>query len=242
MVALVISVNVYRSVKTLRLQLDTIKRYVLCDHVVLLNCDVAFMRELKDERFEANVIVNPTFIPKARYTGSLTRGIVCNMRYALSNLEFDFFLVLSGRTVFYRELRLEDLKARQPRWPNRAARTTALSGPPPNESWHWPSFKKTELAKHYTRQGRKLHTTMHEGVCFYRTVVRNIVRFLGTHLDIARDLFSFPNCVEEFALQTIATIEVDRSLYYGFIYIGNGCYNECDVSDRSKYTKKIDFL
>lgn len=62
--------------------------------------------------------------------------------------------------------------------------------------------------------------------------------YLHQHSEISNDLFNFPCCVEEFALQTVASNESED----GYFYIGNGQGEYCDTENINLYTRKILFL
>lgn len=75
--------------------------------------------------------------------------------------------------------------------------------------------------------------SMHEGVCFASDTCESIISFFGDNQDIMNELFTFDGCVEEFALQSLA------SNYGGFYYIGNGCDTKnLDEVDPTKFTYK----
>jgi hypothetical protein len=224
----VFSINVYNSVPTLELQLRSIKIFVHGTYVVILNSTPEFRHLLPP--LPQNVIVNPHLISKRRFHGSILKGIVSNMHYALRHLQFKHFIVLSGRNIFYRPMHLDGLKRLAPFRPLREK-----SGTP--DDWHWGEMKNTLLAQHYLATGFRLHASAHEGLCLSAAACHAIVSFLNKNGAIAENLFQKCACVEEFALQTIATIESD-----GFLYIGNGCGPECDEANINIYTRKIPFL
>jgi hypothetical protein len=66
------------------------------------------------------------------------------------------------------------------------------------------------------------------------------MKFLIDHNDIKEELFTWESTVEEFALQTIAMNEI-KNKEYGYIYIGNGCYENVDMDLKDRYLKKIPF-
>jgi hypothetical protein len=224
----VISVNVYCSPPTLNLQLQSIQENVKGSYVVILNLTPEFLHCLPP--LPENVVVNPQLISKRRYHGSILQGIVSNMQYAVARYEFHYFMVLSGRTIFYRPMDLDGLKRKAPDKPLREM------GETPND-WNWNKFKSTLLAKHYLSYGFRLQGSMHEGLCFGAPASRTIVAFLNKYRHFAEDLYNKETCVEEFALQTIASIEST-----GFLYLGNGCALEYNETNPDLYTRKIVFL
>ena len=243
----VVSINIYKSVKTLQYQLKTIKEHLNVKYVVIINCN-KYMRDilvLSKMKLEKNIYLNPEILEKKRYHGSLTQGIVSNMNYAMKNFDFKYFLVMSGRTIFYRPINIEKFDGyfKNNKWSSFEEMEADRRGPFPFMDWKWPSFKQTKLAKYYMDNNYKLATQVHEGVCFSCNVTKNIIRFLENNLEITKDLYDFNDCVEEFSLNTISTNECDiENLEYGYIYIGNGSVDDCDYSNENLYTRKIRFL
>ena len=242
MTQVILSINVYKSLPTLLKQIETIQQYVPYDHIILLNCNACMYYILKYTTLPANVIINPEIIEKKRFDGSVTRGIVSNMDYALKTLTFRYFIILSSRTIFYKQLDLENLDRLQPRWATMEERAKTCIGPFPSVGWHWPTLKQTALVRHYLKNRFKLYVSAHEGLCFSANVVQNIMAFFNKNPRIRDDILTYKYCVEEFALQTIAYNEVDSNLEYGFLDLGHGVTNAYDPLAENKYTRKIPFL
>lgn len=240
---IIISINVYQKPSFLLYQLENIREHVQSPYRIILNCNDTMFNELQD--LPENVVKNPEVINKRRFHGSLVHGIYSNMIYALDHYTFDYFIVLSSRTIFYRKVNVTalDIAAQQICAPDKyRACTTDFS------TWQWPLFVKTLLAKWVrangsahdglclhksVHEGRCLHKSAHEGLCFRQDVIRNIHHFLSDNPVITQDLIVFPACVEEFALQTIAGGD--------YLYLGHGIMNNVDMSDPNKYTRKINF-
>lgn len=240
---IIISINVYKSILTLRKQLNSIQNFVLCNYIIILNCDDNMYNILKDLSEFKNLYINPEIINKERYDGSLTKGIVSNMLYATNNFDFKYFLILSGRTIFYKNLKLENLDILKKNLKNIDEINNLLIGNFNDIDWHWSSFKETELAKYYLNKGYKLYKSDHEGLCFGYIVINNILNFIKNNIDIMNNIYNYKHCVEEFALQTISYNEINNiNLEYGFIYIGNGIDEQCDMNAEHKYTCKILYL
>jgi hypothetical protein len=198
--------------------------------------------ELKGGSLGDNIILNPEILEKKRSHGSLTQGIISNMEYANTHFIFKHCIILSGRTVFYKDMSTNDLDKLIQVWNCIEERGRNIKQPFTDMSWHWPSFRKTLLAKQYLSQGYSLVGSEHEGITFTYNVVTNILRYLNNNKAIKDDLFSFNKCVEEFALQTIAMNEFDPENYEnGFRLLGHGVTNDCDVTKRNKFTRKIDY-
>jgi hypothetical protein len=202
---------------------------------------------LQDRKLEDNIHINPEIIEKNRFHGSLTHGIISNMKYALQHFEFSYFFILSGRTIFYRDVDINKFRNyfSKNRWSSVEDMESNRQGflECNYVDWHWPCLKSTELAKYYISRNYKLVYSPHEGLCFSYNVVKNILNFLENNSEIAYDLYNFNYCVEEFSIQTISENEYDiNNMEYGFVYIGNGHDNECDENNLDLYTRKIDFL
>jgi len=152
-------------------------------------------------------------LEKNRFHGSLTEGIYRNMKYALSNFTFEYFIVASSRNMFDNSLKLSDLKKlgtdeKKEKKPYKAE---------DYQGWWWSTFANTSLYKHYQSQDSGFNSSPHEGLVLKHSACEKIVSFLEEHQDIKQDLFNYKGCVEEFALQSIAVNEGDD-----FYYIGNG--------------------
>ena len=242
----VISVNIYKSVETLECQLESIKKHVQKNYIVILNCNKYMFDMLQDKKLEDNIHINPEIIEKHTFHGSLTRGIVSNMKYALQHFKFSYFLILSGRTIFYRDVDIEKFRNYFSKkiWSSVEDMESNRIGPLDYAYWHWPSLMNTKLAKYYIDKNYKLSSCgAHEGLCVSYNVTKNIVNFLENNPEIADDLYNFNNCVEEFSIHTISDNEYDiDNMEYGFVYIGNGTSTECDQNNLDLYTKKISFL
>lgn len=243
---IVVSINIYKSTNTLQYQLATIKEHLGANYVVVLNCNKYMYDTIRSTiDMEHNVYLNPEILEKKRYHGSLTQGIVSNMKYSLEHFKFKYFVVLSGRTIFYRPINIQQFDSyfEKKKWKDLQERETVRGGAFPFMDWKWPSLKKTKLAKYYIDRNYTLIGEVHEGMCMSYNVIKNIVKFVDNNIEIINDLYNFNDCVEEFSLHTIASNEYDiNNLEYGFIYIGNGSSEKCDYNDKDKYTRKISFL
>lgn len=239
-VDLVVSINIFQNPNFLDKQLASIASYVLSPYIVILNCNDYMFQALKDRALPSNVYINPEIINKGCFNGTLTQGIVSNMMYVNSRFLYKYFIVLSGRTFFYRHMTLANLDTMKKKWDNSDHMINTQKGDFTDMNWHWPKFRNTLLAKHYLNNGFRLYGEAHEGLVFSYNVAQNILTFLNTNPIIRDDLFTFNLCVEEFALQTISQNEVNpANLEYGFIYIGNGCGETYDPTNTNRYTRKI---
>jgi hypothetical protein len=73
-------------------------------------------KELLSIKLPDNIFINPEIIEKRRDHGSIIHGIVSNMNFALQNFSFKYFLILSGRTILYRELQTKNLDSQCKKW------------------------------------------------------------------------------------------------------------------------------
>ena len=242
---IVVSINIYKSKKTLEYQLNTIKEHLNTTYVVIVNCNQYMYDLLSDTTLDNNIYLNPEIIQKSRYHGSLTRGIVSNMKYALDNFDFKYFVVMSGRTIFYRSITIDKFHSyfEKNKWSSLEEKESNIHGEFPFTDWKWPSFKNTKLAKYYMNNNYKLYSQAHEGVCFSYNVTKNIVLFLQNNLEIAEDLYNYNDCVEEFSLNKISSNECNiNNLEHGFVYLGNGSGEGYNGNDHDRYMCKIPFL
>jgi hypothetical protein len=202
----------------MRMQLENIAMKVKATEVrVLLNCNDYMLTTLSSIELPPYAAVNPTPINKKRFHGSITQGIVANLRLAAEQ-EFDHFLILSASSKLALPLSIRNIRAGYGMckkhvqnsclgqlcrlshcgyirtWPH-----AKKNGP-----WLFGAFATTALGKHVLAQKGKLIGSRHEGLVIDRATGLKILKFLDEHPDIADDLYNTENAVEEFALQTLA--------------------------------------
>lgn len=226
---IVISINVHEKPDYLMDQLDNINEYVKFQKfIIILNCNDFMHHQLISKREELsakNTIINPFPLNKRRFHGSLTQGIISNMKYALENFDFDFFLVMSSREFFYQKLHdYEQI----------LENATECYGKNYNTNeWHWPRMKNTKLFQYIVNNNLYFSCSAHEGLCLDVECCVNVNKFLIEHPDIESDLYNFNHCVEEFAIQSIC------DNYGRYYYIGNGVENTSpDKANKKKFTLK----
>jgi len=222
---IIFSINVHEKVDFLKKQLDNIREFVLSNYIVVLNCNQYMYEECSKTGFPPNIWINPEIIEKKRFHGSITQGIYSNMKYAFNiHADFRYFVVLSSRNMFYKPMQEGDLAGRQMRVQNpHAYQTLCKTRKTVTKDWHWKSFKKTMLACFFTKHDFSLYSSQHEGLVFHKTVCLNMIWFLDSKPMIRDHLFQYNNCVEEFALQTIAVNCIHpQKRQVGFISIGRG--------------------
>jgi hypothetical protein len=214
-VEVVFAINCHENVPFLIQQLRNIELHVKVRYTVVLNCNAYMFVRVADNSVISqmpHIFVNPEYMEKRRYHGSLTRGIHSNMRWAMHRMKFEWLVVLSSRTMFYNDLDSESL-LRMRLCPG-THRRVGLDGP---YSWHWSIFCRTKLARHLADGGAPLVGCVHEGLVLSAQGCRAIAEYLEVHVDIREELFRTKGCVEEFALQSIS-----HSYGGGFYYIGTG--------------------
>lgn len=255
---IIISINVHNNLEYLLKQIENINDFVPLKKKIILNCNDFMFDQIKNVAIE-NVEVFPEPLNKKTFHGSLTHGIVCNMSYALNNYQFDYFLIMSSREFFYNILyntsQIEDhiinedkiqvgkVDFRLPNfykcgnycreygdhvsWQNSDSNSDLVN------MWWWPKFSGTKLYNYIKKNNINFAHSMHEGLCFRYDGCQYIMDFFQKNENIMYDLFEYNACVEEFALQSIA------SNYDGFYYIGNGCDTKLlDEVDLTKFTYK----
>jgi hypothetical protein len=238
---ILISINVFEKPEFLLKHIKNIEEHVQNQHIIVLSCNDYMFDALKYIDMPSNVHVNPEIINKRRFHGSLTQGILSNMRYAMDRFAFDYFIILASGTFFYNSIDIPTLNSLQNTWKNNDEReeTIQLDISTNYNSWHWPSFLTTQLGVYYNTLNRKMIGCAHEGITFSINVCKNILQFLTTHKDIEQNLVSCEHCVEEFSLQTIAFNEVDfTNREYGHIVLGRGFWIESKPTDKEKWTYK----
>lgn len=230
---IIFSINVHEKIIFLLKQIQNIEKYVKVKYKIIINPNSYMFNEITKNNFIQNLnyifINNPC--DKKLYHGSLSKGIYLNMEYAINNFEFDYFIILSSRNFFYREINDKNIKSfvkicKGPQQKYVSGLVYGGGGITYNElkidknrnieQWHWPKFKNTELFKYIQNNNLLFSSSTHEGLCFDINLTKKIVNFLNTYVLIKNDLFDFDSCVEEFALQSIC-INLGNNYYH----IGN---------------------
>lgn len=223
---IIVSINVHEKPEYLLTQLSNIKEYLILEHKIILNCNDFMFAQLKNIVSD-DIILNPIPINKRRFHGSLTQGVVSNLEYSIAQYDFNYFLVMSSREFFHKKLEsFNQIEANKFEY--------ILSDPGVCD-WHWPSFKQTKLLQYIFEKKQKFSGSAHEGLCFNKESCIYLQSFLNDNLDIKQDIFNFPNCVEEFALQSICCNKFD------YFYLGNGvhCVDSSNYRPESLTHKRV---
>lgn len=217
---IVFSINVHENLNFLIKQIEDIEANVLVDFVVIINAnEYMYIEIFNNELLKArdNIILYPEFVNKIHNHGSLTKGIYLNMEYAIENYQFEYFIVLSSRNLFYNKLHKD----------NYNNLPKICDGLYINQfnfyEWHWPLFLQTELGKYIIANNLLFCKSYeyHEGLTFDYVSSIKIIDFLKENEDIKNNIFNFNWGVEEFVLHTIS---LNLNGYY--YHIGNWTLND----------------
>ena len=202
-VTIVFSINVHENLSFLRKQIEDIEANVLLDFVIIINANELMYNEIRESDLlstKANIELYPEYINKIHNHGSLSKGIYLNMEYAIKNYQFEYFVVLSSRNLFYNKLHKDNyhnmLKICE------GATYDQLN----KKEWHWPIFLQTTLGNYIINNNMRFCRSFeyHEGATFDYDTSSKIVDFLEKNEDIKSNLFEFNWGIEEFAFQTIS--------------------------------------
>ena len=232
---IIVSINVHENLSFLEKQIENIKTHLLLPHKIILNCSVAFHKELQERKAfirNENVILNPEPLNKKRYHGSILQGIYSNLKGARKNYSFDYFLVLSSRTFFYRDFKISDIQ----QLPKRESFKTIKNIKKSKKMKRFSSFLQTKLAQHIKKnQPERFVACAHEGLFFDSQNCDTICDFLENNKKIREELFQWKWCIEEFALQTICMF---KDGYYYNIGRGLQIYNLENIPYEEKHINK----
>ena len=200
---IVFSINVHEHFNFLRKQIEDIETNVLLDYVIIINANQYMYDEIINSGIlneKANIELYPEYVNKKHYHGSLTKGICLNMEYAIKNYQFEYFVILSSRNLFYNKLHNDNYKNMR-----KICEGSSFEKIIKHE-WHWPLFFQTILGQYIIMNNLifSKHDEYHEGLTFDYISSLRVVEFLQNNELIKNDLFKFNCCVEEFALQTIS--------------------------------------
>lgn len=217
---IIFSINVHENLNFLIKQIEDIEANVLVDFVVIINANEYMYIEIFNNdllKAKDNIILYPEFVNKIHNNGSLTKGIYLNMEYAIKNYQFEYFIVLSSRNLFYNKLHNDNYNNLP-----KICEGLYINQLNVNE-WHWPLFLQTELGKFIIANNLLFCKSYeyHEGLTFDYVSVIKIIDFFEKNEDIKNNIFEFNWGVEEFALHTIS---LNLSGYY--YQIGNWTLND----------------
>lgn len=202
---IIISINAFHY-PALKRVIESCKKHIKDDFVVVLNNSTKLNQRLKETdylSFNENIICNPDFFDKSRFHGSVTKGIVSNIDFALNNFDgWEQLIILTNRTHFFQDVYVKELNEHSREWAHHWRNREDVGKFKDKKGWHWRRFKNTKLAKYFW-EGIPAWG-FHDGVVLDRKSCMYINEFLKKEKEIAEDLFNTRACVEEFAPHTIA--------------------------------------
>jgi hypothetical protein len=227
------SVNVHEKPDYFMRQLGNINDHIRINKVVFVNANDYMYDQLQSKK---GFVLNPEPINKRRLHGSLTRGIISNMRLALKELgHFEYFLVMSSRDFFLQEsdrvgpdkenlYRIGDLDDEVNFGIGYIGRDYSKN------DWHWPIFRRSKMYRYLMERKMLYASSPHEGLCIDRESCLRVVEFLDSPAEIQEDVFNFEWCMEEFAIQSKC------ANFKGFSNVGKGVW---EVKDEHLHPNKL---
>ena len=215
---IIFSINVHEKREFLIKQINNIKNYVSLNYIIIINTNTYMYNKLLNCPFiksQKNIILNNEYFDKQRFHGSLTKGIFLNMKLAIDNYKFKYFMILSSRNMFYNKLNNENYHLLD-KTNKDNLNCDNHEGPQyiqtlPKNKWHWPSFLQTKLSKYIIKNNMIFTGCCHEGLTFDYKSCQEIIKFSSNNEKIMVEIFNWDRCVEEFALQTIC---INMTGYY----------------------------
>ncbi len=231
MCTIVISICVFQEPEVVKEQLRNISYFTSQFEKVYIiyNCNDIMYKTLVNNKLEcsnAEVIINPDIINKKRYTGLINAGIMSNLKYAVDNLKFDYFLMISSRTALTASINSEKIRHFMSITNNniqhlkktgkkffystgfndyRICDGTTQEGyksyldkDPSILQWFW--GRDTLNSKRWFQKMLEFDFIIggkHEGICFTYDLSNRIYDFLKRHPDLEREMRKSPHCVEE---------------------------------------------
>ena len=233
---IVFSINVHENLNFLIKQIEDIEANVLVDFIVILNANEYMYIEISNSEIlkaKDNIILYSDFVNKIHNHGSLTKGIYLNMKYAIENYHFEYFIILSSRNLFYNKLHKDNYNNIP-----KICEGSYINQFNFNE-WHWPIFLQTELSKFIIANKLLFCKSYeyHEGLAFDFISAEKIIDFFEKNEDIKNNIFEFNWGVEEFALHTIS---LNLSGYYYNIgnWTNNNDFLNIDKLPKDKFVYK----
>uniref|UniRef100_A0A6C0J4G8 Glycosyltransferase n=1 Tax=viral metagenome TaxID=1070528 RepID=A0A6C0J4G8_9ZZZZ len=225
---LIISINVHKDINFLVKQLENIDKYVKLKYLVILNCNKLMAKKFKKHRKlfkNFSVIIHPKPFNKKKGTGTLLKGIFMNLTYSKITYNFNYFLILTSRTIFYNILNKENIKHIK----KKKKRNTKIG-----RQFY---VKNNKLIDHIKKRKGYYSSGASAGIVLNKKNYTTVINFLTKYPNIRDNLFSLNVIAEEFALQTIC---INYCKYY--FYIGNGIKKISNIKDLNKLRKKGNFV
>jgi len=228
----VVSINVYDDVDYLYTQLENIRDYLKLDYLVLLNCNNLMYDLLKSKNIP-NVYVNPNPIDKKRFCGTLFKGIYENIIFSLKNFEFEYFLVMSSKTFFFKVLGSGNIDSSLK---NNRSKFSYPTDYQPDSRKHtiwprkqiWKPFSRSGFYKFIKTNNMKIQKCMHEGLVLRNTECEDLKNFFDKNQNLLDSIYKTKTAMEEIVIPTLCVN------WYGFTH-GFGMWPGYENSEFSKY-------
>ena len=203
----ILSVNL-NSDKFIDEQLKNIREHLSYEYQIVLNCDEKMHELIENKKYE-NVCVNPIAINKKRFHGTLFRGVYENIRYSCLNYKFDYFIVLSSRSFFFRKLNNETIKTFYDDNKRYDAHHSEFRPKTPLERkqwprWMWSAFRKSEFYAYLRKHSYNFQKKMHEGLLLTRKNCEDLICFFDQNDELYNSVIDAKNLpMEEIVIQTL---------------------------------------
>lgn len=239
--SIVYSINIHEKPDFLLYQISNIDKYTKSSYIIILNCNNFMYKTLKENdiiKKNKKIIINSEYFDKKPYTGLLFKGIYKNLQYALDNINYNYFIILSSRNLFHKELDIEKLdnlfmlKLKKIN-SNNYKKTHSKLKYENIDRWWWPSIKQLKISKYFKEQNADFYNSEHEGLIINWKTCYKINKFFEDKKMFLIELFNTNICIEEFIIQTL-------SFYTGniFINIGNGIKTQKKKDKKKGYVYK----
>jgi len=153
---IIFSINVHEKINLLIKQIENIETYVKVEYKIIINPNKLMFNKISNTDYinSKNYIYLNNYLEKKRHHGSLTKGIYLNMEYAINKFNFDYFIILSSRNLFYRNIDDKNIKnfveiLIGPQMQSISGLQYGGGGITYDQLnvklWHWPTFKKNPI-------------------------------------------------------------------------------------------------
>tara|TARA_B100000242_G_C43015592_1_gene472239 strand:- start:474 stop:1205 length:732 start_codon:yes stop_codon:yes gene_type:complete len=188
-------------------QLRNIQEHLKFDYTIVLNCNNKMYDLLKNKKYE-NVLINPVTIEKKRFHGSIFQGIFENLKFANTDIEYDYVIVLSARSFFFKKLDYdcvglfyENSKCYNLRSIDFTPKTKLEK-----EGWPktmWQNFINSDFYLFLQNNKFNFKKEMHEGMLLTKKNCEDIISFFDKNKDLYESIINTNNPVEEYVIQSL---------------------------------------
>lgn len=196
----IISINTH-DINLLTDQLKNIKQFLKFKYIVILNCNVELYDIVKNKNFN-NVHINPVHFDKSRFHGSLFKGIYENLKLALENYEFEYYLTLSARSIFNQALSKTNLDhfLHINKSYTVSKKIQRKNGGLVNL---WGEFSKCKFYRFILDNKLNIKHEMHEGFIFTSHQAFEIQKFFNKNKDLLDSVYHTNTAMEELVIPTL---------------------------------------